>query len=98
MRKLVATVVCLFTLHAGAQTAPAAAPPIRLRATIESVGAASMVAKERSGEIITLVLTDNLSVNEMLPIELSALQPGAFIGTVAVPQPDGRHRPCGGIV
>ena len=92
MRKLVATIVCLLTLHAGAQTAPAAAPPIRLRATIESVDAASMVVKQRSGEIITLALADNLSVSEMLPIELSALQPGAFIGTAAMPQPDGTLR------
>ena len=95
MRKLVATIVCLLTLHAGAQTAPAAAPPIRLRATIESVGATSMVVKERSGEIVTLALADNLSVSEMLPIELSALQPGAFIGTAAMPQPDGTLRALG---
>ena len=92
MRKLVATIVCLLTLHAGAQTAPAAAPPIRLRATIESVDAASMVVKQRSGEIVTLALADNLSVSEILPIELSALQPGAFIGTAAMPQPDGTLR------
>ena len=95
MRKLLATVACLFTLHAGAQTAPAAAPPIRLRATIASVDAASMVVKERSGEIITLALAHNLLVNEMLSIELSALQPGAFIGTSAMPQPDGTLRVLG---
>ena len=95
MRKLVATIVCLVTLHAGAQTAPAAAPPMRLRATIESVGAASMVVRERGGEIVTLTLADNLSVSEMLPIELSALQPGAFIGTAAMPQPDGTLRALG---
>ena len=96
MRKLVATIVCLLTLHAGAQPAPAAAaPPIRLRATIESVGATSMVVKERGGEIVTLALADNLSVSEMLPIELSALQPGAFIGTAAMPQPDGTLRALG---
>ena len=95
MKKLVATIVCLLTLHAGAQTAPAAPPPIRLRATIESVDATSMVVRERGGEIVTLALADNLAVNEMLPIELSALQPGAFIGTAAMPQPDGTLRALG---
>ena len=88
MRRLVATLACLIALHAGAQTAPAAAP-LRLRATIESVTAASMVVRDRSGEVLTLTLADNLVVSEMLLAELSALKPGAFIGTAAVPQPDG---------
>ena len=91
MRKIAVTLLCLVALHAGAQTAPAA-PPLRLRATIESVSAASMVVKERSGELVTLALADNLVVNEMLAIELSALKPGAFIGTAAAPQPDGTLR------
>ena len=91
MRRLVATLACLIALHAGAQTAPAAAP-LRLRATIESVSAASVVVRERSGEVLTLTLADNLVVSEMLPAELSALKPGAFIGTAAVPQPDGTLR------
>ena len=50
MRKIAAILCCLVALHAGAQTPPAA-PPLRLRATIESVGATSMVVKERSGEV-----------------------------------------------
>ena len=91
MKKLVATLVCLISLHAGAQTSPAT-PPLRLRATIESVGATSMIVKERSGEVVTLALADNLVVNEMLATELSALKPGAFIGTAATPQPDGTLR------
>ena len=94
MKKIVATFFCLVAFYAGAQTAPAA-PLLRLRATIESIGPATMVVKERSGEVVTLALADNLSVSEMLPIELSALQPGAFIGTAAMPQPDGTLRALG---
>ena len=73
---------------ASAQTVPAAAP-LRLRATIERIDATTMTVKERSGETVTLQLADKLVVNEVLPIELSALKQGAFIGTAAMPKPDG---------
>ena len=89
MEKLVATIACLVALHAGAQTTPPSAPPLRLRATLESVDATSMTVRERSGEVVRLALDDKLVVSEVLPIELSALKPGAFIGTGAVPRPDG---------
>lgn len=77
--------VCLFALQATAQTAP----PARLRATVQSVDAASMTVVERSGEVVRLALDDKLTVSEVLPIELSALKAGAYIGTAAMPRPDG---------
>ena len=89
MKKLAAALACLFAVHlAGAQPAPAT-QPLRLRATIESVDATSMTVKERSGEVVRLALADNLVVNEVLPIELSALKSGAYIGTAAMPRADG---------
>jgi len=48
-----------------------------------------MTVKERSGEVITLVLAGNLNVNEVFPIALAAIQPGSFIGTAAMPRADG---------
>ena len=89
MKKVFAALACLFVVHlAGAQPAPAA-PSLRLRATIESVDATSMTVKERSGEVVRLALADNLMVNEVLPIELSALKSGAYVGTAAMPRADG---------
>lgn len=73
---------------AGAQPAPAA-PSQRLRATMESVDAGSMTVKERSGEVVRLRLDDRLVVGEVLPIELSALKPGAYVGSTAMPCTDG---------
>jgi hypothetical protein len=35
------------------------------------------------------VLADNFSVNEVTPIEPTAIAPGSFIGTAALPGPDG---------
>lgn len=62
---------------------------MRLRATIEKIEGNSMTVKERSGEVITLVLADNLNVSEVFLITLSATQPGSFIGTAAMPHADG---------
>ena len=90
MQKLAAAFFfCLFALQATAQPAPPAAQPLRLRATVQSVDAASMTVKERSGEIVRLALDDKLTVSEVLPIELSALKAGAYVGTAAMPRPDG---------
>lgn len=69
---------------AAAQTAP-----LRLRATIEQSDATSITVRERSGEVVTLALADKLVVTEVQPISMQAIQPGAFIGTAAMPLPDG---------
>jgi len=89
VKKLAATVFCVFALHAGAQPTPPAAPPLCLRATIESIDATSMTVKERSGKVVRLALDDKLVVSEVLPIELSAPKPDAFTSTGAMPRPDG---------
>lgn len=94
LRKLIPLLaVCASVAMAQAPaSAPQAAPTMRLRGTIEKVDAGTLVLKERSGETLTLVLADNFSVNEIVPIELAAIQPGAYIGTAAMPQPDGSLR------
>ena len=79
--------VCSLAL---AQTPPAASPTQRLRGTVDSFDGSTLVVKERSGEVLRLVLTDNFSINEVVPIELSAIQPGSYVGTAAMPQADGR--------
>ncbi|MEO8153778.1 MAG: hypothetical protein ABI605_11965 [Rhizobacter sp.] len=91
---LMAALAALFCTTALAQTAasaPAAAPAptLRLRATVQTFDGGTLVVKERSGEVITLALADNFSVNEVLPIELSAIQPGSYVGVATMPQTDG---------
>jgi len=73
-------------------SAPAAAATMRLRGTVEKVDAGTLVIRERSGETLTLVFADNFSVSEIVPIEIDAIRPGSFIGTAAMPQPDGTLR------
>ncbi|HEX3141420.1 MAG TPA: hypothetical protein VHQ87_15265 [Rhizobacter sp.] len=99
MKKLLITALAWFGALLIAQQAPAqspasapSAPPAvtqRLRATVQSFDGSTLVLKERSGEVVSLALADNFSVNEVLPVELSAIQPGSYVGAATMPQTDG---------
>jgi hypothetical protein len=87
MIKYSALLATLATTVALAQ-APAQ-PTVRLRATIEKVEAGSITVKERSGEVVTLVRPADMAVSEVYPIALADIKPGSYVGTAAMPQPDG---------
>ena len=90
MNRLLLLALTLCTSLAFAQaSASSAATSMRLRATIDKIDGGSMTVKERSGEVVTLLLADAMVVTEVYPIEPGAIQPGAFIGTAAMPRPDG---------
>lgn len=72
-----------------AQTAPPANPTVRLRGVIEKLGTGSVTIKERRGETITLVMADNMPMNEVYPIKMEDIKAGSYIGTAAMPKPDG---------
>jgi hypothetical protein len=74
--------LALFAASACLAQAPASTP-IRLRATIESIDAGSMTVKERSGELVSL------GVTEILPIDIAEIKPGSYIGSAAVTRADG---------
>ena len=74
---------------AAAVTAQPATPNLRLRGTIEKIDGSSMVLKERDGETMNLVFADHLSLSEALPIDPGTIQSGSFVGTAALPGPDG---------
>ena len=74
-----------------AQRAPPGAPLLRLRAVIEKVEATSITIKERSGEVITLVLPAAVDVTEVYPIAISDIKTGSYVGAAAMPQADGRQ-------
>ena len=85
-KPLVFTLGALVTTLSLAQNAP---PTVRLRGTIVRVDATTLTVKERSGEVITLVRPADMAVTEVVPISLADIQPGSFVGTAAMPQPDG---------
>ncbi len=84
--------LCLVAGTAFAQTT-ASAPTVRVRGTITAATPASItVALRGSGDKVDLALSPSLVVTEVYPIALSDIQPGSYIGTAALPQPDGTQR------
>jgi hypothetical protein len=79
-------------LLAGSAAFAQPSPTQRLRGTVESFDGHLLVMKERSGETLSLALADNFAVNEVLAIELSAIQPNSFVGIASLPQADGSLR------
>lgn len=79
----------LATTLSWAQSAPPAAPTVRLRGTIEKVDATTLTVRERSGELLTLVRPADMAVTEVVPMSLADIKPGSFVGTAAMPQSDG---------
>jgi hypothetical protein len=78
-----------------APTAPAAAPvnaPVRIRAMIEKIDGNNITVKDRRGEIVNLVLASNLVVSEVYAIDISEIKSGSYVGSGALPQPDGTLR------
>lgn len=80
-------------LSSAAQAQTAASPStIRLRGSIVSATPGSITVKDRSGETVELVINAKTEVTEVYPIALSDIAAGSFIGTAALPQPDGSQR------
>jgi len=75
--------VCALAL---AQTPPAL---VRVRGTLEAVSATSLSVRDGTGALATLPLADDVVVSEVTPIDPTTIQPGVFLGTTAIPGPDG---------
>ena len=88
-KPLLVALGALVTTLSLAQSAPPAAPTVRLRGTIQAVDATTLVVKARNGEVVTLLRPAEMAVTEVVPIALADIKTGSFIGTAAMPQPDG---------
>lgn len=65
------------------------AAPYRIRGTIDTVQAQSMQVTSRTGEKLTLSLAPDLGVTAIVATKITDIQPNSYIGTAALPQPDG---------
>jgi len=74
---------------ASAQPAPA---PARIRGTIDKIDGNMLSVKPRSGADVMIKLTDDLKVVGVKKAQVSDIQPGSFIGSATVPQPDGSEK------
>lgn len=61
----------------------------RIRGDIEAVNGHDLALKTGTGQLVTVRLTDNVRVSARSAADLGAIKPGAFVGTTAIPQPDG---------
>ena len=66
--------------------------PVRARATIDQVSSDRMSVTSRSGEKMIVTLTANTMVVAIVPTRLEDIVSGSFIGSAAMPQPDGTQR------
>lgn len=75
-----------------AQAQAPAAKPERLRGIIEKVDGHKVTAKSDRGDELTLDLADKAMVVEVATAALSDIKDGSFIGSGAMPQPDGTQK------
>jgi hypothetical protein len=76
-----------------AATAQAQAPQTqRLHGVIEKVEGKTVTAKSNKGEPLTLNLADKPLVVEVVKASMADIKDGAYIGSGAMPQPDGSQK------
>jgi hypothetical protein len=67
----------------------AAGTASNVRGTIEHVGGDTMQVKQQNGTSVSVRLVQNMKVASVSKASLTDVKPGTFIGTAAMPQPDG---------
>ncbi len=82
------TAVAAWLVFASANAA-AQDQPVRLRGTVQSFSEPVLVIKERSGETLSLTLPEETGIAEVIPTDITSVQPGSFIGTATLPRADG---------
>ena len=65
---------------------------VRLRGVIEKVDGQTVLAKSDKGAELKLNLADKMLVVEVVKASLADIKPGDFIGSGAMPQPDGSQK------
>ena len=75
--------------------APALAQPAqpgRIRGTVEKVEGDVMTIKPRTGPDMAVTLAPSASITGVKTAQVSDIKPGSYVGTAAVPQPDGTEK------
>jgi len=66
--------------------------PERVRGQVISITADTLTLKGRDGKAESIALSPSWGVTLVTPVDVSAIQPGSFIGTTEVEKPDGTGR------
>ena len=81
-------ILCL----AGPAMAQKPSTRVYIRGTIDAISPTTIQVTDRDGDKRSLDIASNLRVTELLPAKLSEVKPGTYIGTAAVPGPNGTLR------
>ena len=87
--KLAASFVAL-TLAGAAFAQSPAAKPERIRGDIVSFSGSTLTVHRRSGETVTIAMSDASKVSAVKAIQLTDIKPGSYVGAAATPGPDGK--------
>jgi hypothetical protein len=69
--------------------APPAAPPVRLRGTVEKFDDHNLAIKERDGATVTVTLAPNIPMRAVIAKTLADIKPGDKVGITSVKASDG---------
>lgn len=92
--RLLAAIAVIAVIAAFAAVPAFAQQPqtVRLRGTIEKVDGNTIMAKAANGDEIKLNLADKMLVIQAVKAQLADIKDGDFIGSGAMPQPDGSQK------
>jgi hypothetical protein len=85
-------VAALVATTALAQAQAQAPQTVRLRGVIDKVDGNTVTAKSDKGDALTLNLADKMLVVAVVKASLADIKDGDFIGSGAMPQPDGSQK------
>lgn len=63
--------------------------PIHVRAQIEAVEGSTLHLKDRAGKMVMVALPEKVRVSSLAKASIDAIKKGNYVGTAAVPAPDG---------
>jgi len=89
MRYAASLVFCLLLFVCESALAQAPAPTLRIRGDVVALDGLNLQVKSRSGESLAVKLADNYVVTAVVKVDMSAIKPGAFVGTATMPHSDG---------
>ena len=64
-------------------------PQQRIRGTIEAMDGSGMTIAAHGGTTATVTLANDVMVRTIAPADIHDIKPGTYIGSAAMPQPDG---------
>lgn len=92
MRRTILAAAAALAVAAALSSASAQQQTMRVRGTIEKLDGNTLMVKSRESADLSVTLTDNVQVVGVEKAALSDITVGSYIGSAAMPQPDGSQK------